>query len=195
MIEGILIFILGLGLGVLISYSRVRNAFRQASTDTLTGLYNRALLEKTLGRLLALSKRDNKPLSVLMLDLNNFKSVNDHFGHSFGDEVLRQSAQAMAKSIRKSDFIFRYGGDEFLLILPETSSAGAAKTALKIRENMGRISLEAPRGGKHEGIDSSIGVASFPDTAKDEKGLLASSDKALYRAKKKKDHIEVAGES
>jgi diguanylate cyclase (GGDEF)-like protein len=177
---------------VLLSYSRISKVSRQASTDTLTGLYNRSLLEKTLGRLLALSKRDNKPLSILMLDLNKFKDVNDRFGHGFGDEVLRQSARAIAESIRKSDFIFRYGGDEFLLILPETGSTGAVKTAHKIRENMGRISLKAPRGGNYDGVDSSIGVASFPEVAKDEKDLLTSSDKALYLAKKKKDHVEVA---
>lgn len=192
MFEGTLVFLLGIGAGVMISYSRVEQASRQATTDTLTGLYNRALLEKTLGRLLALAARDKSALSVLMIDLNNFKEANDKYGHQFGDQVLRLAAQAMAKSVRKSDFIFRYGGDEFLLILPATNSNGASKTAAKIKENMKRVSLSTPQGGKYEGVDSSIGIASFPESAKDETGLLAASDKAVYEAKEKRDHVEVA---
>lgn len=196
MFEGVALFLLGLGVGLVITYPKVRQASRQAATDTLTGLYNRALLEKTLGRLLALAKRDKTSVSALMVDLNNFKEVNDRYGHQFGDQVLRLAAQAMAKSVRKSDFIFRYGGDEFLLILPQTNSAGAAKTANKIRENMNKVSISTPKGGKYDGIDSSIGIACFPENAKDENGLLKASDKALYSAKQKKDHVEVSkGES
>jgi diguanylate cyclase len=184
--------LVGLGLGLLISYRRVRAVTKEASTDTLTGLYNRSLLDKTLGRLLALSERDKRPLSILMVDLNEFKEANDRYGHQFGDEVLRQAAQAMVRAIRKSDFIFRYGGDEFLLILPETTADGAEKTAQKVKSNLIKSSLTTPSGGKYEGIQASVGIATYPKHALSDQALIKAADGAVYQAKENKNHIEVA---
>jgi diguanylate cyclase (GGDEF)-like protein len=185
-------FLAGAAAGVLVTYRRVKAVTKEASTDTLTGLYNRSLLDKTLGRLLALAQREDKPLSILMIDLNDFKEANDRYGHQFGDEVLRRAAQAMVRAIRKSDFIFRYGGDEFLLILPETTLEGAEKTAMKVKSNLSATTLKTPRGGNYDGVAASIGIAAYPSNAKSDQDLIKAADEAVYRAKDKRDHLEVA---
>lgn len=179
-------------IGVLISYPWIRRVRETASTDTLTGLYNRALFDKMLGRLYAAAVRDKKPLSVLMIDMNHFKEANDRFGHPFGDQVLKAASQAMVASLRASDFIFRYGGDEFLVILPGTAQAGALRVAQKIKGKLDKISLVTPKGSRFENIGASIGVACFPDVAGDETALLRAADRAVYQAKDKRAHIEVA---
>lgn len=184
--------IFGLILGVVLSHRRMSQVREQAQTDTLTGLYNRALLDKTLGRLMAAAERDKKSLSILMIDLNHFKEANDRFGHQFGDEVLKATSAEMVKALRKSDFICRYGGDEFMIILPEASRAGAKKVAEKLRDRLDRISLTTPKGSQFEDIGASIGVATYPEHAKVDIELIKRADEAVYAAKDKKGHIVVA---
>jgi diguanylate cyclase (GGDEF)-like protein len=160
---------------------------KEAATDTLTGIYNRAWLAKTLGRLLALAKRDKKDLSVMMIDLNKFKAVNDQFGHQAGDRVLRGVAEATVESLRASDFIFRYGGDEFLVILPQTDSPGAVKVAKKVKDRVSKLSLKL----KMPDLGVSVGIASYPKHGEEGMDLVEKADQALYLAKKARDHIEV----
>lgn len=188
----ILIFIAGILLGIIAAQYQVRLAAKSAHTDTLTGVYNRALLDKTLGRLVAAADRDKKHLALMMMDLNNFKKANDRYGHQFGDLVLQSVTQEIVKVVRKSDFIFRYGGDEFMVILPATTKLGARRVAEKIRDQVISLALQTPRGTTFESIDLSIGIAAFPDDAAIDLDLIKKADDAVYRAKDKRDHIEVA---
>lgn len=192
MIENILFLLVGATIGVVLTYPRLRQANKTAATDTLTGLYNRSVLDKTLGRLFAAAVREKKPIAVLMIDLNHFKEANDRFGHHFGDLVLKEASQAMVASLRDSDFIFRYGGDEFMLILPNTSEVGASRVAKKIKLKLDEISLTTPKGNVFQDIEASIGIACYPEISGDELTLLKAADRAVYLAKDKKGHIEVA---
>jgi diguanylate cyclase (GGDEF)-like protein len=151
-------------------------------TDDLTGLYNRRHLNAVLEREFNRSKRHNSELSCLLLDLDFFKNINDSYGHEFGDTVIQASAAIIQDSIRSSDFAFRFGGEEFLILLPQTETEGAVQAAEKIRQRMevkkitnGNISVT---------VEVSIGVSSFcqhhPAVRND---LIAFADKALYTAK------------
>ncbi len=184
--------LLGLALGLVISQIRVRGAHELAATDTLTGLYNRAWMDKTLGRLFAQAVRGKTSLSIMMIDLNHFKEANDRFGHQFGDEVLKSVAESMVTTVRKSDFIFRYGGDEFLVILPGTGAEGALKVGKKILHHLDNLKLTTPRGSEFEDVGASIGIATYPDHAEADLDLLKKADQAVYQAKDKHGHIEVA---
>lgn len=190
--QDILTFSFGFAVGIVVSGFQVRKVQHEAATDTLTGLYNRALLSKTLGRLLAAAKRDKKSLTILMIDMNHFKEANDRFGHQFGDLVLKTAAEAMVKNLRAADFIFRYGGDEFLIILPSTTEKGAETVAKKIKGDLDKISLQTPRGTAFEDVGASIGIASYPTHAEVDHILIKAADDAVYLAKDKKGHIEVA---
>lgn len=192
MIENILFLLVGTSLGVVLTYPRLRHAKKTAATDTLTGLYNRSVLDKTLGRLFAAAVREKKSISVLMIDMNHFKEANDRFGHHFGDLVLKEASTAMVGSLRDSDFIFRYGGDEFMLILPNTSEAGALRVAKKIKVKLDEVSLTTPKGSVFQDIEASIGIACYPDIKGDELSLVKAADQAVFLAKDKKGHIEVA---
>lgn len=183
---------LGLLIGLAVAQIRVRNVREQAATDTLTGLYNRAWMDKTLGRLLAQAKRSKSPLSIMMIDLNHFKEANDRFGHQFGDQVLRVAAETMVGSLRGSDFIFRYGGDEFLVILPGAAETGALKAGKKILRLLDALSLATPTGRQFEDVGASIGIATYPTHAEVDQVLLKKADEAVYLAKDHHGHIEVA---
>lgn len=182
----------GMLVGIMLSQRRVSRIREEAQTDTLTGLYNRALIDKTLGRLMAGAERNKKDLSILMIDLNHFKEANDRFGHQFGDEVLKATSSEMVKVLRKSDFICRYGGDEFMIILPDTSKRGAKKVAEKLRSRLYKLSITTPKGTQFEDIGASIGVASYPEHAQIDLDLIKRADDAVYAAKDKKGHLVVA---
>lgn len=192
MIENILFLLAGAAIGAVLTYPRLRRANKTAATDTLTGLYNRSVLDKTLGRLYASAVREKKAMAVLMIDMNHFKEANDRFGHHFGDLVLKEASAAMVGSLRDSDFIFRYGGDEFMLILPSTSEVGALRVAKKIKVKLDEISLTTPKGSVFQDIEASIGIACYPDVAGDELTLVKAADQAVFLAKDKRGHIEVA---
>lgn len=172
----------GITIGFLLVQPRMRTMRELAQTDTLTGVYNRALLNKTLGRLLGGAARRKEELSILMVDLNDFKQVNDQYGHQFGDLVLRKSAMEMVKVLRRSDFIFRYGGDEFMIILPGTSSTGGKLVTRKIQSKLGRLKLSVP-GGRYQSVSAAIGVATYPQDAKNDRDLISRADQASYEAK------------
>ena len=158
----------------------------QAATDGLTGLPNRRAVQDTLKRMVAQSARGVSPLAALLLDLDHFKNINDTLGHDQGDEVLAAAAVALRDAVRDSDFIGRYGGEEFLLLLPETDKQAALEVAETVRKAIATIQLP-----NLNQITASIGVAVLPDDASDAPTLVRSADRALYSAKKNgRDRVE-----
>lgn len=156
--------------------------------DSLTGLFNRQSLDEALKREISRARRYKKELSIIFFDLDDFKYVNDTYGHHVGDDVLKQIADIIVEEKRMEDIAARYGGEEIVIILPETEKNSAYVLADRIRsriENMG-LSYE----GQPILLTVSGGLASFPSNAKDEKTLLQCADKALYLAKGAgKNHI------
>jgi len=160
-----------------------------ALTDGLTQLYNRRHTSDTLDAEVARSNRYGTPLSVLICDIDHFKSVNDRFGHNAGDEVIRQVAKVLAASIRRIDLAGRWGGEEFVILLPSTAAGGAAVVAERIRAGIEALS---PVEGGPDRVTVSVGVA--------EQGrrmsaveLIEQADKSLYRAKQRgRNRVELA---
>jgi diguanylate cyclase (GGDEF)-like protein len=156
---------------------------REAGRDHLTRMYNQGSLYKRLEEELSMAQRYHRSLSYLMLDIDNFKDVNDTFGHRRGDELLKRMARTIRKTIRKGDVVARYGGDEFGIILPETNAKGAYVQAERIREAICQIRLPVQPSEVRNTV--SIGVASFPDqTSQTVEDLIRLADEALYLAKK-----------
>ena len=158
-------------------------ARKLADRDPLTGFYNHRFLHERLGEEVVRSQRARRPLSVLMLDLDDFKLVNDTFGHLFGDRVLTFAAELIRSTLRVTDVAARYGGDEFAVILPETDAADARRTAERILEAF----RDRPFVGEQRGpvpLAVSIGVATFPDEGRTGTELIAAADAALYGVKR-----------
>jgi diguanylate cyclase (GGDEF)-like protein/PAS domain S-box-containing protein len=179
--------------GLSIANIRLREALRtQSVRDALTGLYNRRYLEETLEREMRRAARATQSLGILMIDLDHFKKFNDTYGHDAGDAVLRETGASLSKGIRAEDFVCRFGGEEFVVILPtadpETSRARAERLRTKLRE------LTIMYQGKSLGmITISVGVAAFPAHGTSPRELMAAADAALYEAKRGgRDKVVVA---
>ena len=154
----------------------------QADHDPLTGFYNHRYLHQRLTEEVVRAVRTRQPLSVVMLDLDDFKLVNDSFGHVYGDQVLTHVAELMRATLRVTDVAARYGGDEFAVILPDTDRAGAAVVANRILEAFRGTPLV--RGGRGAfWVGSSLGIATFPEDGRTPTELIAAADVALYDAK------------
>lgn len=153
----------------------------QSMHDALTGLYNRRYLEETLGRELARAQRESVPVSVIMGDLDHFKAVNDRFGHLAGDEVLRVFGGLMKRHARASDIYCRYGGEEFLLVLPGMTQQGAVERAEQLRGAMAAAVVGF--GSSPLTVTASFGVATFPRDGRTGDELIGAADAALYAAK------------
>jgi len=152
-------------------------------TDDLTGLFNQRYLELILDREISLSKRNNTEFSVLFLDLDHFKSVNDTHGHLIGSRLLFEVGEEIKRALRDSDITFRYGGDEFVVILSHTGLEDAIMVAERVRQQ-----IEKKRFLARENMDirltASIGVASVPLHAANKQQILKAADEALYGVKK-----------
>jgi diguanylate cyclase (GGDEF)-like protein len=160
----------------------------RAATDSLTGLPNRRAIQDTIRRMVAQTGRTLSPLAALMCDLDHFKQVNDRHGHGRGDDVLAAAGAALTASIRASDFAGRYGGEEFLILLPDTDTIGALALAEKIRAAIAAIHIPAIE----QPITISIGVAVMPDHALEADTLERAADRALYAAKNNgRDRVEL----
>ncbi len=149
-----------------------------ALTDDLTGLKNHRGLGEALEQEAARAGRFGQPLSAVLIEIDKFKRINDRYGHMRGDTVLRAAAGAMKKSCRTMDLAGRFGGDEFVLLLPETSKGAAAGVAERLRRQLEELSL--PEGIR---VTASFGVASLPQDATTTDGLLEAADRAMYQAK------------
>ena len=152
---------------------------QQALTDALTGCYNRRSFEMQLDKEVMMAKRTRQPLSLLMLDLDRFKHLNDTAGHDAGDDALRQLAQCFKEELRGVDSAARFGGDEFALILPQAFTEGALIVAERVRARVEKIHI--PEFGN---LTASIGIASFPTHAASRAELFRAADDALYAAKR-----------
>jgi diguanylate cyclase (GGDEF)-like protein/PAS domain S-box-containing protein len=153
----------------------------QATHDQLTGLYNRRFLEDTLQRELIRAARERRPLSMIMGDLDHFKAVNDRYGHQAGDAVLRVFGALLKAQARSSDVYCRYGGEEFLLVMPGMTEAAAGERANRLRQTVADTPIEFE--GHTIRVTASFGVATFPDHGDDGDALVSAADKALYAAK------------
>src|SRR5205809_2878978 len=154
----------------------------QAMRDRLTGLYNRHYVQEWFGLELHRAQRHGRPVAAIMLDIDHFKRFNDSFGHEAGDLVLRELAGALGRSTRGSDVASRYGGEEFLVLLPECPFDAALRRAERMREDVAKLELrydDRPLGP----VTVSLGVAVFPDHASESEELLRHADEALYLAK------------
>ena len=156
---------------------------RKAYSDTLTGLPNRRALDERLEEEIQSARRNNYSFAVVMMDLDGFKDVNDTYGHAAGDEVLREVFNQMARGVRNTDFLARYGGDELTLILTQSDIASAKVVTQKIIEGMTKLKFSLP-GTKKLKLGISGGMALFPLHARNGPDLLRAADAALYQAKK-----------
>jgi diguanylate cyclase (GGDEF)-like protein len=153
-----------------------------ARTDALTGLNNHRHFMDQLSREIKQAIRLNSPLSVMILDLDDFKSVNDTYGHLIGDRVISTIAELIKKHVRSTDIAARYGGDEFCVALPNTTSPGARELAKKLREEIAEVVFSADGTGVFH-VTCSIGLAQFHKDMKDSLMILKFADQALYKAK------------
>lgn len=156
---------------------------RQAYSDTLTGLPNRRALDERLEEEVMAARRNNYSFAVIMMDLDGFKDVNDTYGHSAGDEVLKLVFSQMARGVRNTDFLARYGGDELTLILSQSDLSSAQIVSEKIIEGMKKIKPKLPDGRKFA-LSISGGIALYPIHGRNGSDLLRAADAALYQAKK-----------
>lgn len=156
-----------------------RQAIENALTDPLTGAGNRMAMDSALQREIELARRYDYDLTLLMVDIDKFKSINDQFGHQFGDEVLKAVASTLSDCIRNSDMNFRYGGEEFIVLLNKTDLDQALLVAERIRQSVMNCSL---MNAKDQMVSVSIGTAGY-EKGMDSDSLLSKADKAMYLAK------------
>ena len=156
--------------------------------DALTGLFSRSYFERSLEQETLRAGRSNRPFSMLLLDLDSLKAVNDSFGHDSGDRLLGAIGEVIRGGVRATDVAARLGGDEFVIILPETDLAGALRVAEKLRRDIGQLSL--PMAGRLISSTVSAGAVTFPDDANNAAELLRRADRAMYEAKRRgKDQV------
>jgi diguanylate cyclase (GGDEF)-like protein/PAS domain S-box-containing protein len=167
-----------------LSNLKLREELRQqAVRDPLTGLYNRRYLDEVLPRELLMAQRRNVPLCVVVLDIDGFKQFNDSFGHAPGDSLLREFGRVLHERLRKSDISCRFGGDEFVLVLPDSSIADTQERVEQIRKILKELQLAHVDGRSLGAITLSVGIAFMPEHGTTETELLRAADEAMYSAK------------
>ncbi|EAR62734.1 GGDEF domain-containing protein [Neptuniibacter caesariensis] len=155
---------------------------RLATYDDLTGIYNRREGRKQLKQLCKDAVRHKRPISAILLDLDNFKVINDTYGHDTGDMVLKKAAQSLDRYSRAHDFVCRYGGEEFMIILPETNKQDAVKIGERYLDELRKLEIQITNDEKLK-ITASIGVGELDAEFTDRELMLKQADEALYRAK------------
>ena len=162
----------------------VQMSIEMAITDALTGLFNRRYMESHLGTLIEQAVARGKPLAALVIDIDYFKSINDTHGHDAGDDVLRDFALRIKRSIRGIDLACRYGGEEFVIVMPETDMAVAAMVAERLRRRIAAEPFAIEQGARTVPVTISIGIAGLRGKDDNAAALLKRADQALYRAKR-----------
>ena len=160
-----------------------------AFVDSLTGLYNQKFLDVTLRSEVARANRYGTPVSVIFIDLDHFKEVNDTHGHQVGSQLLKEASSVFRASVRESDYLLRFGGDEFVVILPSTNAIGAYSVAERIRSAFANTQFDVREStgvasAFNLQVTTSVGVATFPDCASTMEELVGEADKAMYEAKR-----------
>jgi diguanylate cyclase (GGDEF)-like protein len=169
----------------LTSLQLLAEAEKQSMTDVLTGLYNRRSLESLLQREVALAERHNTPLSLVMIDMDKFKEVNDEYGHAAGDHMLKAFADCVRITLRKTDLAFRYGGDEFVIALPQTGTGQAVQVVHKLRQAFNAVDFSHAIARIDQQPTLSIGIVERSSSTNTLSlgSLLTAADQALYEAK------------
>jgi two-component system, cell cycle response regulator len=161
----------------------VQNSIEMAITDALTGLHNRRYMESHLATLADQASTRAKPLALMILDIDYFKSINDNYGHDAGDDVLREFAVRVRKSIRGIDLACRYGGEEFVIVMPETDLHVAGMVAERLRRSIAGEPFAVHKGTKRIEVTISIGLTTLEQKGEAVADVLKRADTALYRAK------------
>jgi diguanylate cyclase (GGDEF)-like protein len=170
-------------LGLAVANLKLRETLRnQSIRDPLTGLFNRRYLEETLEREIKRAERGRGAVGVVMLDLDRFKNFNDTFGHNVGDMLLAELGRLLQTSIRTSDVACRYGGEEFVLVIPDADVEVTCQRAERVREAVKRLFVSC-RGQSVGSVTVSAGVAAYPTHGVTAEALVQAADAALYRAK------------
>lgn len=154
-----------------------------SNTDSLTGLFNHGYFQTVLNEKIKESNRDNKDLSLIMLDIDFFKNYNDSLGHQFGDKVLSKVALIIKNSIREADIAARYGGEEFAIILPDTTKEVACGIADRIRTSIEKQGFSGTDEQVPKNLTISAGISTFPEDAQNKEAIIKTADLALYKAK------------
>ncbi|MBK5188003.1 MAG: sensor domain-containing diguanylate cyclase [Gemmatimonadaceae bacterium] len=162
---------------------QLQDVTKKSNHDALTGLANRRQFEERLRHHLLEFSRHRQPVSLILLDIDLFKMVNDVYGHEAGDRVLVAVARAAEKTIREIDLCARYGGEEFAILLPQTHLVGASRTAERLRDAVSKLRVPPPNGGAPITVTASFGVASYTESVKAGDLLFPAADMALYQAK------------
>ncbi|MGH2379409.1 MAG: GGDEF domain-containing protein, partial [Candidatus Limnocylindria bacterium] len=158
---------------------------QQALTDPLTGVHNRRSLEQALASASSRAERDSRPYALLLIDVDHLKALNDRAGHTAGDEVLRLLGRAAADAVRAYDLVARFGGDEFVVVLQDTSGESAHRTAERIQQRFAQLLAERPELGD---VTISVGAATW-EPGRSTGELLAAADSEMYAAKRRRREV------
>lgn len=164
--------------------SSVRATIELAVTDALTGLYNRRYLDTHMPVLVERSSKRERPLSVCMIDLDRFKSINDNFGHQAGDDVLRELSRRIKQAVRGADLACRYGGEEFVVVMPDTDGTLAAAVAERLRVSIEAVPFRVNGRAEPLSVTASLGIATLKDGEAAASSVFQRADEALYTAKR-----------
>lgn len=172
-----------LGFYVKIEGEHIKKLENIVNFDGLTNVYNHRYFQDKLKEKIEIGRKENKPVSMIFIDIDYFKHYNDLYGHQKGDNILKELAEIIRKSVRDKDIVARYGGEEFAVILEDTTEKETLEIAERIRTNVEENYFDGEENQPKGKITASIGISIFPDKAKDEIELIKSADDALYRAK------------